>query len=438
MLIHRIHAREILDSRGNPTLEAEVWLDTGTHGRAAVPSGASTGTHEALELRDGNPGRFGGRGVRRAVENVVGPIAAALAGRHAADQAGIDDALVELDGTPGKARLGANAILAVSLAVARAAAAAMGLPLYRYLHERCWPAAWEAAGGSGAAPGPVLPVPLMNVINGGRHADNRLEIQEFMVVPAGFETFSDALRAGVETFHALKGLLRGQGLSTAVGDEGGFAPDLPGEDAALDLLVEAIQRAGYRPGEQVLLAVDAAASEFFRDGSYHLGGRGLAAGELIETYARWQAGYPLASLEDGLDEDDWDGWRALTRRLGDRLQLVGDDLFTTHPDRLRHGQATGAANAILIKPNQIGTLTETLRTMAQAMAGGYRTVVSHRSGETEDVTIADLALGTGAGQIKAGAPSRTDRVAKYNQLLRLEADLGSRARFAGRTALGLR
>lgn len=423
-LIAGVEARQILDSRGNPTVEVDVWLEDGSFGRAAVPSGASTGTYEAVELRDGGEA-YGGKGVLKAVENVVEVIAPEVVGLDALDQAAVDRVLVELDGTPNKGRLGANAILGVSLAVARAAASSVGLPLYRYL---------------GGVDARLLPVPLMNILNGGRHADNNVDVQEFMVVPAGAERFADALRMGAEVFHALHRVLSDRGLATGVGDEGGFAPNLESNEAALDVLMEAIQRAGYRPGEDVALALDAAASEWYRpeEGVYVLAGQGqrLTADELIEMYARWLDRYPLVSLEDGLAEEDWDGWRRLTERLGGRLQLVGDDLFVTNVERLRRGIQAGAANAVLIKVNQIGTLTETLLTMETAAAAGYRNIVSHRSGETEDVTIADLAVATRAGQIKAGAPSRSERVAKYNQLLRIEEQLGESAQFAGWAAFG--
>lgn len=423
-LIAGVEARQILDSRGNPTVEVDVWLEDGSFGRAAVPSGASTGTYEAVELRDGGEA-YGGKGVLKAVENVVEVIAPEVVGLDALDQAAVDRVLVELDGTPNKGRLGANAILGVSLAVARAAASSVGLPLYRYL---------------GGVDARLLPVPLMNILNGGRHADNNVDVQEFMVVPAGAERFADALRMGAEVFHALHRVLSDRGLATGVGDEGGFAPNLESNEAALDVLMEAIQRAGYRPGEDVALALDAAASEWYRpeEGVYVLAGQGqrLTADELIEMYARWLDRYPLVSLEDGLAEEDWDGWRRLTERLGGRLQLVGDDLFVTNVERLRRGIQAGAANAVLIKVNQIGTLTETLLTMETAAAAGYRNIVSHRSGETEDVTIADLAVATRAGQIKAGAPSRSERVAKYNQLLRIEEQLGESAQYAGWAAFG--
>jgi enolase len=424
--IAEIAAREILDSRGNPTIEVDVRLAGGALGRAAVPSGASTGEHEAHELRDGDPKRHRGKGVRKAIENVRVRIAPALVGRDAADQRGVDGRLIELDGTPNKSSLGANAVLGVSLACAHAASAAAGASLYRYL---------------GGADARLLPVPQMNVLNGGAHADNNLDLQEFMIVPHGFSTFSDALRAGVEVFHALREVLRARGLATGVGDEGGFAPDLESSEAALRLLMDAIRRAGYAPGEQVALALDAAASEFYRDGRYVLageGGRSLTSAELVEFYAGITGRYPIVSIEDGCAEDDWDGWVALTRRLGAATQLVGDDVFVTNPERLRTGIEHGAANAILIKVNQIGTLTETLDTMRLAREKGYASVVSHRSGETEDTTIADLAVATGCGQIKTGSASRSDRIAKYNRLLRIEEELGSRAAYAGSAAFGHR
>ncbi|MBX6377111.1 MAG: phosphopyruvate hydratase [Clostridia bacterium] len=417
-----VHAREILDSRGNPTLEVEVTLEDGSVGRAAVPSGASTGTFEAVELRDGDEGRYGGKGVLQAVRNVDESLAPVLTGRDARDQEGLDRLLVELDGTPNKSRLGANAILGCSLAVAQAAAASCGLPLYRYV------------GGTAAR---LLPVPLMNILNGGRHADNRLDVQEFMIVPAGFPSFREALRAGAEIFHALRAVLREQGLATGVGDEGGFAPDLPGDAAALDLLVRAIEKAGYRPGEDVYLAVDVAASELYADGVYTFAGEGVRrdAGELVDLYEKWLDRYPVVSIEDGLAEEDWEGWRHLTRRLGHRVQLVGDDLFVTNVERLRRGVAAGAANAILVKVNQIGTLSETLAAVREATEAGYGRILSHRSGETADVAIADLAVAVHAGQIKAGAPSRGERVAKYNRLLCIEEELGAQATYAGRSIL---
>jgi enolase len=413
-----VHAREILDSRGNPTVEVEVFLASGAEGRAAVPSGASTGSGEALELRDGDKRRYGGKGVRRAVKNVEQVIAPELKGFDALDQALIDRTLCLLDGTPQKETLGANAILGVSLACARAAADDLGLPLFRYL------------GGPAAR---LLPVPLMNVINGGVHADNRLDFQEFMLVPAGLSSFAEALRAGAEIFQVLKRLLREQGHATGVGDEGGFAPDLPSSEATLALLVRAIETAGYRPGADVWLALDVAATELWRDGRYRAPGEGTEwkTDELIEVYARLAKQFPLVSIEDGLREDDWDGWVALTRCLGGQLQLVGDDVFVTNPARLADGIRLGAANAILIKVNQIGTLTETLETVELARNAGYGVVISHRSGETEDTFVADLAVAVNAGQIKTGSLSRSDRVAKYNQLLRIEEWLGEAARWPG-------
>jgi enolase len=418
--IETIHARQILDSRGNPTIEVDVGLDSGARGRAAVPSGASTGEFEATELRDGGQA-WGGKGVTRAALNVNETIARSLEGARAADQSAIDRTLIELDGTPKKSRLGANAILGVSLACARAAAADAGEPLYRYL------------GGDDAN---ALPVPMMNVLNGGAHADNAIDFQEFMVVPAGAASFSEALRAGGEVFHALKRTLHDRGLSTAVGDEGGFAPDLDSNEAALEALLEGIEAAGRRPGEEIVIALDPATSELYRDGAYVLEheGRTLSSHELARYWQRVGERYPVISIEDGMDEEDWDGWKLLTERLGDRLQLVGDDLFVTNRERLERGIADGVANSILIKVNQIGTLTETLETIETAREAGYTTVISHRSGETEDTTIADLAVATGAGQIKTGAPSRSDRVAKYNQLLRIEEELGERATYPGRDA----
>jgi enolase len=418
--IERVHARQILDSRGNPTVEVEVGLRSGAHGRAAVPSGASTGEFEATELRDGGE-QWGGKGVSRAVANVDGEIARAVAGMDAAGQEALDRALIELDGTPNKSRLGANAILGVSLAAAHAQANEQGLALWRYL------------GGAGAA---LLPVPMMNVLNGGAHADNKVDFQEFMIVPCGASTFSECLRMGAEVFHALKGTLHARGLGTAVGDEGGFAPDLGSNEEALEMLVAGIEAAGYRPGEDVAIALDPAASEIYRDGVYVLEheGRTLDAAELTDYWADLAARYPIVSIEDGMDEEDWDGWRVLTERIGARTQLVGDDIFVTNTERLRRGIDSGVANSILIKVNQIGTLTETLQAVSMARKAGYTAVMSHRSGETEDVTIADLAVATGCGQIKTGAPSRSDRVAKYNQLLRIEEQLGPDARFPGRGA----
>jgi len=419
--IAQIHGREILDSRGNPTVEVDVVLAAGERGRAAVPSGASTGAHEAVELRDGDPSRYGGKGVRKALAHVNQEIATALRGADASDQRAIDERLISLDGTANKSRLGANAVLGVSLAAARAAALAAGQPLYRYL--------------SNGQPA-VMPVPMMNILNGGRHAQTRVDFQEFMVVPAGAPTYAEGLRWGAEVFHALKQTLHERGLGTGQGDEGGFAPELPANEDAMTLLVEAIERSGHRPGEEVFIALDPAASELFRDGRYRLDGEGrsLSAGELIDRWASWVDRYPVISIEDGLAEDDWDGWRTFTGRLGKRLQLVGDDIFVTNVVRLRQGIEEGVANGILIKVNQIGTLTETLETMATARRAGYRTVISHRSGETEDTFIADLSVATGAGQIKTGAPSRSERVAKYNRLLQIEEELGSTARYPGRTA----
>ncbi len=416
-----VRAREILDSRGNPTVEAEVTLETGVRGRAAVPSGASTGAHEAVELRDGDQSRFLGKGVRNAVANVNGKIAGAIRGYEAREQLDIDRTMLDLDGTPNKRNLGANAILAVSMAVARAAAQENGMPLWRYL-----------ADGSSAD---LLPVPMMNILNGGAHAPNNVDIQEFMVMPVGAETFSEGLRMGVEVFHHLKKVLTAKGKNTAVGDEGGFAPDLASNEEAVEVVLEAIEKAGYRPGEDLVLTLDAAATELYEDGEYvfkwSTGERRDAAG-MVEFWKEWVAQYPIRSLEDPLDENDWRGWKALTQAVGDKLQIVGDDLFVTNVDRLEQGIRDGAANAILVKVNQIGSLTETLDTMRVAREAGYRRVVSHRSGETEDTLIADLAVATGAGQIKTGSASRTDRVAKYNQLLRIEEQLGDRARYPGR------
>ena len=418
--IEKVHARQILDSRGNPTVEVELVLRSGVAGRAAVPSGASTGEFEATELRDGGPA-YGGKGVTHAVANVNGEIAEAVAGRDATDQAGLDRALVELDGTPNKARLGANAILGVSLAAAYAAAADEGLALWRYL------------GGDAAH---VLPVPMMNVINGGVHADNSVDFQEFMIVPVGAPSFSEGLRVGAEVFHALKRTLHDRGLGGGVGDEGGFAPNLGSNEEALQTLVAGIEAAGYAPGEDVAIALDPAASEIFADGAYVLEheGRSLSADELAAYWAELAGRYPIVSIEDGMDEEDWAGWKTLTDRLGERVQLVGDDIFVTNTERLRRGIEQGVANSILVKVNQIGTLTETLDAIRMARDAGFTVVISHRSGETEDVTIADLAVATGCGQIKTGAPSRTDRVAKYNQLLRIEEQLGEDAVFPGRGA----
>jgi enolase len=418
--IERVHARQILDSRGNPTVEVEVGLRSGAHGHAAVPSGASTGEFEATELRDGGR-RWGGKGVQRAVANVNGEIREAIAGLDAADQGALDRALIELDGTPNKSRLGANAILGASLAVAHAQAAEEGMALWRYL------------GGESAR---VLPVPLMNVLNGGAHADNKVDFQEFMIVPWGAGTFSESLRMGTEVFHALRRTLHERGLSTAVGDEGGFAPDLHSNEDALEVLLAGIRAAGYAPGADVAIALDPAASELYSDGRYVLAheGRSLASAELGRYWEELAERYPIVSIEDGMDEEDWDGWRMLTERLGAGLQLVGDDVFATNVERLRRGIETGVANSILVKVNQIGTLTETLQAIATARESGYGVVISHRSGETEDVTIADLAVATACGQIKTGAPSRSERVAKYNQLLRIEEQLGADAEFPGRAA----
>ena len=417
--IKRVHGRQILDSRGNPTVEVDVLLRSGAAGRAAVPSGASTGEFEAVELRDAGQ-EWGGKGVSKAVANVNGELAAAVAGIDPADQEGLDRALIDCDGTDNKGRLGANAILGVSLAGAKAAAAESGLPLWRYL------------GGEAAH---VLPVPMMNVLNGGAHADNKVDFQEFMVVPVGARTFGDALRMGAEVFHALKRTLHDRGLSTAVGDEGGFAPDLDSNEAALEALIEGIEAAGYRPGEELAIALDPATSELFEGGSYALEheGRTLSSEEMAAYWAEMAGRYPILSIEDGMDEEDWDGWRELTEMIGEGVQLVGDDLFVTNTERLRRGIETGVANSILVKVNQIGTLTETLDAVRTAQEAGYTAVMSHRSGETEDTTIADLAVATGCGQIKTGAPSRSDRVAKYNQLLRIEEALAGDASFPGRT-----
>ena len=418
--IEHVHARQILDSRGNPTVEVELSLQSGAWGRAAVPSGASTGEFEATELRDGGTDWMG-KGVSRAVENVNGEIATAVRGQEASNQAGLDRVLIQLDGTPNKSRLGANAILAVSLAAAHAAAAEQRLPLWRYL------------GGETAH---ILPVPMMNVLNGGAHADNDVDFQEFMIVPAGARTFSEGLRMGAEVFHSLKKTLHDRGLSTAVGDEGGFAPDLNSNEEALEVLVAGIKAAGYVPGDQIAIALDPAVSELYKDGAYVLEheGRTLSADELAGYWAELAGRYPIISLEDGMAEEDWSGWTTLTDRLGNRLQLVGDDLFVTNTQRLKRGIDTGVANSILIKVNQIGTLTETLAAIRMAREAGYTCVMSHRSCETEDVTIADLAVATGCGQIKTGAPSRSDRVAKYNQLLRIEEALGPDAVYPGRSA----
>ncbi|MHB8618072.1 MAG: phosphopyruvate hydratase [Chloroflexota bacterium] len=419
-IIDSVAAQEILDSRGNPTLEVEVTLEDGTTGRASVPSGASTGVHEAMELRDGDAGRYGGKGVRKAIANVVETIAPEVEGLEATDQVAIDRLMIDLDGTSNKGHLGANAILGVSLAVAQASAASLDLPLYRYL---------------GGANAKVLPVPLMNILNGGVHASNNVDFQEFMVVPVGASSFSEALRIGSEVFHQLKTTLGQRGLHTAQGDEGGFAPDLNSNEAAIEVIVEAIQAAGYAPGRDVAIALDPASSELFQDGRYELQGEGrsLSAAEMVRLWADWAARYPIVSIEDGMAEDDWDGWVALTEAIGQKVQLVGDDLFVTSTQRLRQGIDRHAANAILIKVNQIGTLTETLDAIEMAQRHGYAAVISHRSGETEDTTIADLAVATNAGQIKTGAPSRSERVAKYNQLLRIEAELGDAAQLASPT-----
>ncbi len=441
MKVTHVHGREILDSRGNPTVEVDVEVEGGVRGRAAVPSGASTGEREALELRDGDKARYLGKGVLRAVANVNGEIAAAVVGRDALDQRGIDGLMTRLDGTPTKSRLGANAILGVSMAVARAAALAAGEPLYAAIARLA-----GAPGGTF-----VLPVPMMNILNGGAHADSNVDIQEFMVVPLGLPSFREALRAGAETFHALRSILKQRGLSTGVGDEGGFAPSLAANHQAIELVLEAIGKAGYRAGRDVCLAIDTAASELWEDdgttgvapdarvGRYVFkksGGAPKTAAEMVDMYAAWIRQYPIVSIEDGLAEGDWTGWETLTHQLGARVQLVGDDIFVTNPSIFRRGIERKIANSILIKLNQIGSVTETLDAMAMARAAGYTTVISHRSGETEDSTIADLAVGTAAGQIKTGSASRSDRVAKYNQLLRIEEELGSQARYAGRETFG--
>jgi enolase len=420
-VIERIHARQIIDSRGNPTVEVEVALESGARGVAAVPSGASTGEFEAVELRDGGDA-WSGMGVSSAVANVNGEIAAALKGARGAEQGALDRTMQELDGTPNKGRLGANAILGVSLAAAKAAAADAGLPLYSYLAELY-----------GGGEPRLLPVPMMNVLNGGAHADNSVDFQEFMVVPAGAPSFSECMRFGVEVFHALKRSLASRGLATAVGDEGGFAPDLESNEAALEAVLDGVRAAGYEPGSDLYVALDPATSELFADGTYSLEheGRDLSSEEMAAYWEDICSRYPVLSIEDGMDEEDWDGWKLLTERLGDRAQLVGDDLFVTNPERLRRGIELGVGNSILIKVNQIGTLTETLEAIRVARDAGYTTVISHRSGETEDTTIADLAVATGAGQIKTGAPSRSDRVAKYNRLLRIEEELGEAAEFPG-------
>jgi enolase 1/2/3 len=425
--IESVHGRQVLDSRGNPTVEVEVALDSGARGQAIVPSGASTGEYEAVELRDGGD-EYGGKGVGNAVSHVNGELANALKGADAAEQSALDRTMIDLDGTPNKGMLGANAILGVSLAAAKAVAADAGRPLYDYFAEL-----YAGTGAKDAGAAELLPVPMMNVLNGGAHADNAVDFQEFMVVPAGAETFADCLRIGSEVYHSLKGTLSKKGLSTGGGDEGGFAPDLESNRAALDFLIAAIEEAGYAPGEDVVIALDPATSEIFDDGKYVLEheGRTLSPEEMAEYWHDIRGRFPVVSIEDGMDEEDWDGWKALTEKIGDLCQLVGDDLFVTNPERLRRGIDMGVANSILIKVNQIGTLTETLEAMQIARDAGYTTVISHRSGETEDTTIADLAVGTRAGQIKTGAPSRSDRVAKYNRLLRIEEELGDRAKFPG-------
>jgi enolase len=419
--IEEIYAREILDSRGQPTVEVEVVLDDGSEGRASVPSGASTGTHEAVELRDDDKTRYGGKGVLKAVNNVNEIIAPELEDWDATDQVWIDNRMIELDGTPNKGKLGANAILGVSLAVAKAAAESVGLPLYRYI---------------GGAAARDLPVPMMNILNGGKHADNNVDLQEFMVMPAGADSFAEALRMGAEVFHCLKTVLKGRGLNTSVGDEGGFAPNLKTNEEAIQVIVEAIEKAGYIPGEHVFIALDPAASEIYKDGKYNFAGEGVvrSSEQMVDYYEGLVNKYPIASIEDGLAEDDWDGWVALTERLGKRVQLVGDDIYVTNTERLKRGIEMKASNSVLIKVNQIGTLTETLAAIEMAKRAKFTAVVSHRSGETEDVTIADIVVATNAGQIKTGAPSRTDRVAKYNQLLRIEDELGYTARYPGLAA----
>jgi enolase len=419
-VIVELYGREILDSRGNPTVEVDVFTESGARGRAAVPSGASTGGFEACELRDDDGARYNGKGVRGAVENVNGPIADALLGADAMEQAVIDRILLELDGTPAKTKLGANAVLGASMACARAAADALGLPLYRYL---------------GGAQARLLPVPMFNILNGGVHAVNNVEIQEFIIVPFGAASFAEALRAGAEIYHALAKLLGQRGLATGVGDEGGFAPNLTSNEEALQLVVEAIAAAGYKPGENVGVAVDAAASSFYRDGKYHLDGRELDAAAVIKLYEDWCGRYPVLSIEDGLAEEDWGGWRDLTAALGAKVQLIGDDIFVTNPERVERGVKEGVANAVLIKLNQIGTVTETFTTVELARRHGMAAIVSHRSGETEDTFIADLAVAVGCGQLKSGAPARSERVAKYNKLLRIEEDLGTGALFAGASAI---
>lgn len=418
-MITEVYAREILDSRGNPTVEVEVCLEDGAVGRAAVPSGASTGVHEAVELRDGDKERYLGKGVTRAVDNVNDIIAEAIIGLEATRQTEIDELLVRLDGTPNKGKLGANAILGVSMAVAKAAAASVGLPLYLYL---------------GGVAAKELPVPMMNILNGGQHADNNVDIQEFMIMPVGAKSFAEALRMNAEIYHNLKALLKSKGLSTALGDEGGFAPDLKCNEEAIEVILEAVEKAGYKPGEDIVIALDVASSEMYEDGKYNLAGEGIVktSAEMVDYLAVLCEKYPIISIEDGLAEDDWEGWKALTDKLGGKVQLVGDDLFVTNEERLKAGIEKGVANAILIKVNQIGTLTETFNAIETAKRAGYTCIISHRSGETEDTTLADIAVAVNAGQIKTGAPARTDRVAKYNQLLRIEEDLGKAAKYNGK------
>ena len=418
-MITEVYAREILDSRGNPTVEVEVCLEDGAVGRAAVPSGASTGVHEAVELRDGDKERYLGKGVTKAVDNVNDVIAEAIIGLEATRQTEIDELLVRLDGTPNKGKLGANAILGVSMAVAKAAAASVGLPLYLYL---------------GGVAAKELPVPMMNILNGGQHADNNVDIQEFMIMPVGAKSFAEALRMNAEIYHNLKALLKSKGLSTALGDEGGFAPDLKCNEEAIEVILEAVEKAGYKPGEDIVIALDVASSEMYEDGKYNLAGEGIVktSAEMVDYLAALCEKYPIISIEDGLAEDDWEGWKALTDKLGGKVQLVGDDLFVTNEERLKAGIEKGVANAILIKVNQIGTLTETFNAIETAKRAGYTCVISHRSGETEDTTLADIAVAVNAGQIKTGAPARTDRVAKYNQLLRIEEDLGKAAKYNGK------
>ncbi len=418
-MITEVYAREILDSRGNPTVEVEVCLEDGVVGRAAVPSGASTGVHEAVELRDGDKERYLGKGVTKAVDNVNDVIAEAIIGLEATRQTEIDELLVRLDGTPNKGKLGANAILGVSMAVAKAAAASVGLPLYLYL---------------GGVAAKELPVPMMNILNGGQHADNNVDIQEFMIMPVGAKSFAEALRMNAEIYHNLKALLKSKGLSTALGDEGGFAPDLKCNEEAIEVILEAVEKAGYKPGEDIVIALDVASSEMYEDGKYNLAGEGIVktSAEMVDYLAALCEKYPIISIEDGLAEDDWEGWKALTDKLGGKVQLVGDDLFVTNEERLKAGIEKGVANAILIKVNQIGTLTETFNAIETAKRAGYTCIISHRSGETEDTTLADIAVAVNAGQIKTGAPARTDRVAKYNQLLRIEEDLGKAAKYNGK------